>query len=175
MKKVTNLNESTQYYSSDEMLTELKAKINPNDTVINFAYTDYGGDFFDKVCIAYFSEVHPESIVKENTGWSGENAFIFGEIAAEFKEVTDSYLLGFENIEELYYTMENDTRKEGIEFFIKDIDTDKFTVSEEIPTEFYEWVEGYCNVLQSGLDYCESDMIEKAIETGLITPIKETV
>ena len=168
---VTNLNERTQYYSSDAMLSELKAKMQPNDIVINFAHTDYGGDFFDKVCIAFFSEKYPNNIVKENTGWGGENAFIFGDVASEFNEATENYLLGFDDIESFYYEMENKTRQEGVDYFIKSIDTDKFTVSEEIPDDFYEWVEGHCNVLQSGLDYCESDMIEKAIETGLITPI----
>lgn len=175
MKQVTNLNERNQYYSTDEMLTELKAKIKPNDTIINFAYTDYGGDFFDKVCVAFFTEKYPNNIVKELTGWSGENAFIFGEVATEFLEATASYLLGFDDIESFYYEMENEEREAGIKYFISSIDTDKYEISEDIPSEFYEYVEGYCNVLTSGLDYCESDMMDKAIETGLIKEIPETV
>lgn len=46
------------------------------------------------------------------------------------------------------------------------------TVCEEIPEKFIEWVEGYCNVITSGLDYCDSDMMEKAIETGFIKEIE---
>lgn len=173
MKQVTNLNERTQYYSTDEMLTELQAKIKPEDIIINFAYTDYGGDFFDKVCIAFFAENYPNNIVKEDTYYYGQNAFIFGEVAKEFLEVTENYLLGFDGIESFYYEMENEEREAGIKFFIEGLDTDKYEISEEIPSEFYEYVEGYCNVLTSGLDYSESDMIEKAIETGLIKEITE--
>lgn len=175
MKQVTNLNERTQYYSTDEMLSELKAKMQPNDVVINFAYTDYGGDFFDKVCCQFFAENYPNNFIKENTGWSGENGFLFGEVAKEFIEVTENYLLGFDDIESFYYEMENEEREAGIKFFIEGIDTDKYDISAEIPTEFYEYVEGYCNVLTSGLDYSESDMMDKAIETGLIKEIPETV
>ena len=79
MKKVTNLKDTNQFYASEDLLNELKEKIKENDTIINFAYTDYGGDFFDKVCIKYFSEKYPNNIVKENTSYYGENAFIFGE------------------------------------------------------------------------------------------------
>jgi len=53
----------------------------------------YGGYFFDKVCIAFFAEKFPNSIVKETTYYSGENAFIFGEVAKEFEEITANYLL----------------------------------------------------------------------------------
>ena len=173
MKQVTNLNERNQYYSSDEMLSELKAKIKPEDVVINFAYTDYGGDFFDKVCISFFSEKYPNNIVKENTGWNGENAFVFGEVAAEFLEVTQNYLLGYEDIESFYYEMENEEREAGIKYFIESINKDKYELNPEIPSDFYEYVEGYCNVLTSGLDYSESNMIDKAIETGLIKEIAE--
>lgn len=171
MKTVTNLNERTQYFASDELLNELRGKIKEKDMIVNFAYTDYGGDFFDKVCIAFFSENYPNNIVKENAAYYGENAFIFGEVAKEFMEVTENYLLGFEGIESHYYEMENEEREAGIKYFIESLDTDKYEISEEIPSEFYEYVEGYCNVLTSGLDYSESDMIDKAMETGLIKEI----
>lgn len=89
---------------------ELKelAKSKQSDIYINFAYTDYGGDFFDRVAIAYFKENHPDNIVYESTSWNGENAYIFGEIAKEFKEATDNYLLGFEDIEDYYYEKEQE-------------------------------------------------------------------
>ena len=173
MKNITNLNDRQSYYSSDEMLSELKDKIKPEDTIINFAYTDYGGDFFDKVCIAFFAEKYPNNIIKENTSYYGENAFIFGDIAKEFKEKTDNYPLGFEDIESFFYEMENEEREAGIKYFLESINKDKYELSENIPDEFYEYVEGYCNILTSGLDYSESDMIAKAIETGLLKEIIE--
>jgi hypothetical protein len=172
--KTVNLNDRTTFCASGDLVDELKTKISEGDIILNFAYTDYGGDFFDKMIIRYFKENHPESIVLETTGWNGENAFIFGELAKQLSESMESYLLGFEDTESFFSEMENEVRNEGIEYFKSGIDTDKFTVSEEIPDEFIEWVAGYCNVLNSGLDYSEDEMIEKAIETGFITPIKET-
>ena len=112
----------------------------------------------DKVCISFFAENYPNNIVKENTYYSGENAFLFGDVAKEFIECTENYLLGFDGIESYYYEMEMNERIEGIDYFIKSIDTDKYNVSNEIPQLFHEYVEGYCNILTSGLDYCESDL-----------------
>lgn len=170
MKKV-NLNDRTTFYASDELIEELKSKMTEGDTVLNFAYTDYGGDFFDKMIIRYFEEKHPEGIVSESTAWYGRNAFIFGALAVEMSEAIDRYLLGFGDTEEFYYMMESEERTKGIEGFVSGVDTDKFTISDEIPDQFMEWVEGYCNILTSGLDYSESSMMEKAIETGYLTPI----
>lgn len=69
-------------------------------TYVNFAYTDYGGSFLDKVIISYFKEYYQENIVHEKTSWNGENAFIFGEPAKELYEliiagnILDFYYLG---------------------------------------------------------------------------------
>ncbi|MES2382435.1 MAG: hypothetical protein V4538_15415 [Bacteroidota bacterium] len=174
MKQVTNLNERTQYFASDNLLSELQSKIKENDIIVNFAFTDYGGDFFDKVCCKYFAENNPDNFIKESTYYYGENGFLFGEVAREFLEVTENYLLGFNDIESFYCEMENEEREAGIKFFIEGLDTDKYEISAEIPSDFYEYVEDYCNVLTSGLDYSESDMIDKAIETGLIKELATT-
>lgn len=87
--------------ASDSLLEDAKAK--QSNIYINFAYTDYGGDFFDRVSIAYFKENYPDNIVYESTSWNGENAYIFGEIAKKFKEETDNYLLGFESMEDYFF------------------------------------------------------------------------
>ena len=173
MQLVTNLNERTQYFASDDLISQLKSKMSEGDTIVNFAYTDYGGDFFDKVCIDYFKRNYPENFVFEKSYYFGENGFLFGEVASQFMHVTNRYLLGFECIEDHYSIMENEVKEQGIQQFLKDIDRDKFTVNEEIPSDFWEYVDGYCNVITSGLDYSENDIIDKAIETGLITPITE--
>lgn len=57
-------------YVASESLVQ-SAKGNNSDIYLNFAYTDYGGLFLDKVIIYY-----PENIVHEETSWNGENAFI---------------------------------------------------------------------------------------------------
>lgn len=171
MTTVTDLQNRKQYYASNDLIEQLEAKVNNRDTIINFAYTDYGGTFFDKVCIAYFTENHPNNIVSEPAAYYGQNAFIFGDIAAEFLKETDRYPLGFETIEEYFYEKEREERDKGMAYFISSLNSNKYEVTEDIPDEFIEYIESYCNILTSGLDYCESDMILKGIEYGLIKEI----
>lgn len=168
MEQVINLNNTTEYFASEELLNELKSKISENDIIVNFAYTDYGGDFFDKVCIEYFSEKYPQNIVKELTCYSGENAFIFGEVAKEFIESTDNYLLGFEDLESFYYDMEYKEEIKGFEYFIESIDRDKYEISENAIDLLSENKGGSYSVLTSGLDYSESDLIEYCINEGIL-------
>lgn len=173
MKQVTNLNERTQYYASDDLLNELKSKIHANDIIVNFAYTDYGGDFFDKVCISFFNENYKDNFVSENTCYSGKNGFLFGEVAKEFLESTENYLLSFEGIEEYYYNMQNNEEYEGFKYFIEGLDTDKYEISDTAIDTLMENKGGYYNVLTSGLDYCESDLIDYCIESGIIKEIAQ--
>jgi hypothetical protein len=56
MKQVNNLSDKTQFFASDELIDSLKSKMKEGDFIINFAFTDYGGTFFDKVMIQYFTE-----------------------------------------------------------------------------------------------------------------------
>lgn len=171
MKQVTNINEKTQFFASEELLTELKNKMKAGDCIVNFAYTDYGGDFFDKVCVAFFSEKHPENIVKENTVYSGENAFIFGEVAKEFIEESENYLLGYEDIEEHYTNMEQNEEYEGFKYFIESLNTDKYEIQEDAIEKLCNNKGGYYSITTQGLDYSESDLIEYCINEGIITEI----
>jgi hypothetical protein len=95
---------------------ELRDSIPKNsEHYVNFAYTDYGGDFFDKVCIEYFKENYPDNIVYEETCYYGQNAVIYGKVASDFLKETESYLLGFENIEEFFSELESKEKYELIE------------------------------------------------------------
>jgi hypothetical protein len=100
------------------------------DTIVAFAYTDYGGDFFDKVAIEYFKESHPNNIVFENSGYNGQNAIVFGEPAKEFLEVSESYLLGFEDMESFYYELQNEQEYKDFKYFLSDI-KDKYIIKKE--------------------------------------------
>lgn len=174
MTTVTNLNERTQYYASDELLSELKAKMQPNDVVINFAYTDYGGTFFDKVMIEYFADKHPASIVKENTGYSGENAFLFGQIAADFLEASEDYLLGYADTEEYFSMAESEQESEDFARFLKDIETyNDYSVKENALDYLCEHKGGYYQITTQGVDYSESDLIKFCEEAGIIEKIQE--
>lgn len=64
-------------YVASESLVQ-SAKGNNSDIYLNFAYTDYGGSFLDKVIISYFlerrslyKEYYPENIVHEEASWNG--------------------------------------------------------------------------------------------------------
>lgn len=159
------------FFASNSLREELFNKKLPMDTpVINFAYTDYGGNFFDKVAVKYFTENHPENIVSENTSWNGENALVFGDIAKEFIEVTESYLLGFGDMEELFYKMESDEENEAFGMFLDDME-DKYSFDRE---DALKWLNenrgGYYSVRTSGLDYSETELVSTLEGAGIFTP-----
>ena len=92
-------------YVASESLVQV-AKDKHSDIYLNFAYTDYGGSFLDKVIISYFKEYYPENIVHEKTSWNGENTFIFGEPAEELYDfIKNGYILWFDYYTEMEYNM----------------------------------------------------------------------
>lgn len=107
------------YVASESLVQEAKDK--HSDIYLNFAYTDYGGSFLDKVIISYFKEYYPENIVHEKTSWNGENAFIFGEPAKELYNLMKvNNVLGFDNLEYYYTEMEYNMITEEAQQYIKD-------------------------------------------------------
>jgi hypothetical protein len=168
-------------FSSDELKSELQEKlgISSNDlgdnVVISFAYTDYGGDFLDKVAIRYFQENYPENTLVENTGYNGENAYVFGEPAKEWIESTEDYPLGFENIEELYYEMQNESEYEGFEYFLDDLQKyDGYVFDkDEVMSWLMENRGGYYSMTTQGLDFSYSDLTDELVSEGLIRKEEE--
>lgn len=107
------------YVASESLVQEAKDK--HSDIYLNFAYTDYGGSFLDKVIISYFKEYYPENIVHEKTSWNGENAFIFGEPAKELYNLMKvNNVLGFYDLEDYYTEMEYNMITEEAQQYIKD-------------------------------------------------------
>ena len=169
------VNTISEAYITDEMAKELKSKLNTTSDdlreydVIAFGYSDYGGDFYDKVAIAYFRENYPDNTIVENTGYSGEIAVVFGEPAKEYMEQTENYPLGFENIEEAFYEAEYDARYEGINDFINEELIPKYEINPKNELEIDNWddvnrllEEQFSpSVLSSGqIDYSSSEWIE---------------
>lgn len=171
MRKIDFINGCSFGYGTPE-LKEL-AKSKQSDIYINFAYTDYGGDFFDRVAIAYFKENHPDNIVYESTSWHGENAYIFGEIAKEFKEATDNYLLGFEDIEDYYYEKEQEMLDElYLLLYNEYVESERICTNRDNFIEFLrENFMNECsyNVMPTMVDYSPSDVENLLIENHLIT------
>ena len=163
---VTDLNDA---YASDDMKAQLKHKMKEGDQIVAFAYTDYGGDFFDKVAIEYFKENHPENIVVERTAYNGQNGIVFGEPASEFLEAYESYLLGYEDMENFYYQMENEETEDGFEFFLRDLNNySGYKVSDRAMDWLMENKGGHYSVLTTGLDFNSSELEQELLEEGLI-------
>lgn len=112
---------------------------------LNFAYTDYGGSFLDKVVISY-----PENIVYERTSWNGENAFIFGEPAKELynlMKVDNVYL------EDYYTEMEYNMITEEAQQYIDDNG-----ISNDLLDIVCEWMINNSHVEPNFVDYSEVEL-----------------
>lgn len=121
-------------YIASESLVQV-AKNKHSDIYLNFAYTDYGGSFLDKVIISYFKEYYPENIVCEITSWNGENALLFGEPAKDlyyFMENGD--LFGFDNLGQYYTEMEYNMITEATQEYI-----DENGLSNDLYDTVMEW------------------------------------
>jgi hypothetical protein len=162
--------------ASADLIGEAEAKMKEGDfdQVLNFAYTDYGGDFFDKVAIEFFLENYPDNIVVENTMYSGKNAIVFGEPAREFAEASERYILGFDNIEDYYYQMQYEQEREDFERFLDDMEKyNNYKVSPQAIDWLLENKSGYYSITPQGVDYSESDLEEELVNEGLLEKNEE--
>lgn len=150
------------YVASESLLQEAKDK--HSDIYLNFAYTDYGGSFLDKVIISYFKEYYPENIVHERTSWNGENAFIFGEPAKELYDfIKNGYILGFDCLEQYYTEMEYNMITEEAQQYINDngLDNDLLNI-------IYGWICNNSRMESNFVDYSEIDLNEFLQKNGYL-------
>ena len=150
-------------YFSDIEREDLNLK---SDAVyLTFAYTDYGGDFFDKVFITYLIEHHGDKIVWENTSYNGKNCIVTDEkLSSEIIEAINHDIFDFEDIEEHYCNMESDIFNSDMEQFLEwnDYGDNKESVLEWL----YENRYGYYRLTTQGIDYCESELLNDLSEAG---------
>jgi hypothetical protein len=159
--------------ATNDLKEEVKSKMKKDDDVIHFAYTDYGGDFLDKVAIEYFEENYPKNIVVENTMYGGKNAFVFGKPATEWIESSENYILGFDDLESYYYERLNEEEAQGFEDFLNDLRMSYQFDKEEVMDWLMENRGGYYSVTTQGLDFSTSDLIDDLENEGLITKSNE--
>lgn len=147
-----NLHDS---YASPELREELEEKLKSSSSksIVNFAYTDYGGSTIDKFAIEYFEENFPDDIIWERTGWNGKNAFIWGEVADEWIEEYENYPLGFRNFASFFSEKEMEEFTETEEEIIKE-----YHIPKKYWNQFYDWFESHAQVITSGVDYSEHDV-----------------
>lgn len=142
------------YVASESLVQEAKDK--HSDIYLNFAYTDYGGSFLEKVIISYFKEYYPENIVHEKTSWNGENAFIFGEPAKELYNLMKvDNVLGFDDLEDYYIEMEYNMITEEAQQYIDDNG-----ISNDLLDIVYEWIGENSRLEPNFVDYSEIDLNE---------------
>jgi hypothetical protein len=150
------------YVASESLVQEAKDK--HSDIYLNFAYTDYGGSFLDKVIISYFKEYYPENIVYERTSWNGENAFILGESAKELYDlIKTGYILGFDCLEQYYTEMERNTITEEAQRYINDNG-----LGNELYDIVYEWIVNNSRIESNFVDYSEIDLNEFLQKNGYL-------
>jgi hypothetical protein len=169
----------TDAFASGSLMEELKEKLGietdslGDNYVISFAYTDYGGDFMDKVAIAYFKENYPDNTLVENAGYNGENAYVFGEPAKEWIETTQDYPLGFEDIEDFYYEKTSEQENEDFNYFLDEIKGDYSFDKDEALQWLNENRGGYFGMTTQGLDFSFEDLTNDLVNEGVIEPNEE--
>lgn len=140
------------YVASESLVQEAQEK--HSDIYLNFAYTDYGGSFLDKVIISYFKEYYPENIVHEKTSWNGENAFIFGEPAKElYNFIKNGYILGFDCLEQYYTEKEYDMVIGAVDSYITDNQ-----LSNDLYDIVCDWLSENSRLEPNYMDYSEHDL-----------------
>jgi len=156
-------------FASYTLRDELKEKgIADDDLVVNFAFTDYGGDFFDKVCCEYFKKNYKDNFISEKTAYFGKNGILFGDIAKRFIEETEDYLLGFEDIEDFYMEMESKEFDSFVEYVLTDSLRGYSFNKEDVENWLHENKEGYYSITTQGIDFCESDLLDEMEKADLI-------
>lgn len=158
-------------FASYELREQLREKeLLENDYIMSFAYTDYGGDFMDKVLIEYFIEKKPLSIFWENTIYYGKNAVIFGQVARDFIKASENYLLGYENTEDYYSQKSNDVQEAEAKRFLNEYRKDGEELTEKQKADCFliicDKLSEYSILPSGSIDICESTL-EKTLEDFL--------
>lgn len=158
-------------YASQDFREEILERMKSDDEiVINFSYTDYGGDFLDKVFSKYFQENHPDHTLTELAMYHGENTYVFMPIAKDFNDATKDYPLGYEDTEEYY----SEKEMEEFEKFIHEMNTDYLILDDYDfdPEKVTQWLRenkyGYYNITTEGVDVDLTGLFEEMETTGII-------
>lgn len=159
-------------YASYDLIEKIEKK-NHKNFILNFAYTDYGGSFWDKIVIEYFKKNHPNNILYESTYYNGQNALIFGDIAKDFFNQSQDYFLQFENIENFYCEMESNQYLEDFKYFIENIKNDYLFNYNVVLNYLIGNKIGEYNILSNMIDYSFEDLIKELLKENLIFNLEE--
>ena len=143
--------------------------LNDNDIIVNFAYTDYGGDYFDRVVIDYFIEETRQdkkvNFLWHKTAYYGKNAIIYGKLAENFWNDTQNYILGYEGLEDYYFKSQYKIQNEETKNFLNEVKYNDLELTEETKDLCFPYLLEYFedkSILSSGsIDFCYSEAEEK--------------
>jgi hypothetical protein len=170
----------SEEFASEELLAKFRKKSGIKDTqltkpnVIAFAYTDYGGDFMDKVAIEYFLENYPKNIVVENSGYNGKNAIVWGKVAMDWVEATEDYAFGYEDFESFYYDKVYKEEEQAFSEYLYELQRDGYKLDyDEVLQWLLENKGGYFSITTQGLDFYDGDLTKELLAEGLIEKSEE--
>jgi hypothetical protein len=163
--------------ASEELKEKAKKKIKQGDAILSvsygkfrtYAYTDYGGDFGDKVLIEYFKKNYPKNIVFESAAYNGQNAILFGKPVEEFKKLDSAW--DFEDSESFYLDLQSEVEEKEFKEFVKHLKYKKYKVSPKTLDWLLQNRSGYYHMRTFqpfGLDFNSEELENELIEEGLI-------
>lgn len=142
--------------------------IDDSKYVFNFAYTNYGGSILDRAMIEFAKEYYPDCLVWEETDWSGQNAYIFGELAEEFAQSDEWYYTDFSRggyfFDYLSEEIEQPMEKEGFDEIVENFDEG---YKEEVLNVLCDNFVGYWSFEPNFLDYSIEDLKEYLEPLGI--------
>jgi hypothetical protein len=149
----------------EEDIKELEAQgLTDDSIIINFAYTDYGGHFIDRVAIEFFK--NEKCFRAYDTVYYGQNAILWGDVAKAFKEQSQNYPLGYAGLEDFYYQKEYEAQATTADELLEDYKNEEgepltAKAKQDCFGRLIDILSGY-SIMSSGcIDFCESEVIEK--------------
>ena len=166
--KYSELKTNKKIYASHELRNEVP-ELQPDDILINCAYTDYGGTFDDRVACQYFLEKYAENCVSEQTSYFGQNLIAWGDRVTHFFDNVGMDFVQDYDFEEYYRIKEDQAEIESFGFFLDQIGTD-YTFDKY---ETMQWLldnrTGYYEAQSDGtIDFSWSELTDEMIDEGII-------
>ena len=135
-------------FGSNELKDKVKETLldSKSKNYVNLAFTDYGGTYFDKVMIAYLEKNHKQSddFFVESTCYFGKNCYVTGSLAKRIIRETETYLLGFEEVEDFFGEFEYLELYDTVNDYLKDKELDdntKHSIINEIIDNGFVFIE----------------------------------
>jgi len=154
-------------FMSWQLRRQFPDNIKDDQLVINFAYTDYGGSFIDKVIIAFLRSKHVQHMLHEHTSWSGENCTLYSKKYVKFFNRDFKDWFYNDEFEEFYCQQEYQIQDECWNYvaneFIQDYELDE-SMKSDIVNFLHEEFDRYYSIVYTQVDYSSENAESKLCE-----------